>query len=110
MKRYSGLKVLIPLTEKNVPIELKGCTLRLTRPVTSKSRIHSVLGMTHITWEAKVVEPSPRMMMGRIVSIADAVGINMPGYPGSGPGTITFEQLLRTCHVDPETILGPYGS
>lgn len=104
-KFFSGLRVYIPLTEKYMPKGLPGCTVRIVRRLPATSRIHTTLGRTDLTWQGVVIRAPNPAIIGKEVYFNENVGIPLQ-YDGAEKAHITLVQLLRTCHADPEKILG----
>lgn len=104
-KLFKGAVIYIRLTEPNLPKDLPGSTVRVVRKVDARSRVHAQLGRTDLTWEGVVENAQDRRTIGRIVYFNENLGIILR-YDGAKPAHITLEQLLRTCHADPQKILG----
>lgn len=104
-KFFRGLRVYIPLTEKAMPKGLPGCTVRIVKKLNAASRVHAVLGRPDLTWQGVVIRAPDQAIVGKEVYFNENVGIPLQ-YDGASPAHITMEQLLRTCHADPQKILG----
>ncbi len=104
-KFFRGMRLYVPLTEREMPKGLPGCTVRIVKKLTAASRVHNLLGRTDLTWQGVVIRAPDPSLVGKEVYLNENVGIRLP-YEGEGAAHITLEQLLRTCHADPQKILG----
>ncbi len=104
-KYFRGLRVYIPLGTPDVAAKLRGSTIRITKRLTERSRIHSVLGRRDLTWEGEVIMAQDRSTIGHPVYINEYAGHPL-SYDGAAPSPDSLETILRQCHADPQKILG----
>src|SRR5690606_8141205 len=103
-KFFRGMRLYVPLTERDMQKGLPGCTVRIVKKMNAASRVHRVLARSALTRQGVVICAPDPSTVGKEVYLNENVGIRLP-YGGEQRAHITLEQLLRTCHADPQKIL-----
>ena len=100
---FPGLLVELP-DRADIAFPIRGAFARLYYRISANSDLHKRLGLTHLQWVA-CVEKGPTSVIGIMVYLNESMVI--PLEPdGAIPAKITLDALLRTCHADPQKILG----